>query len=200
MALTLVSARGASARRLTAVLATCAALLAPLLMHATGAGASTPAPPTASSPTTPSSGKAAVLARQYARDMLHRLNLEREMHGLRPLTMNKKLIKSAHAHNLRMARANDMSHQLPHEAVFSTRISRAGYDWRSAGENIAWNSDESENGVLYLEQIMYDEKPPDDGHRLNILSRSYTNIGIDVVFDAAHSKMWITQDFGQPMY
>jgi uncharacterized protein YkwD len=135
----------------------------------------------------------------YARAMLNSLNVERRWNHEAPLRMNTKLIKSAHAHNLAMARANTMSHQLPGEAFFADRISRAGYNWESAGENIGWNSDLSQTGIYYLERVMYHEKAPNDGHRQNILSRSYINVGIDVYYDAAHNKVWFTQDFGQPM-
>ena len=45
---------------------------------------------------------------------------------------------------------------------------------------------------------MLNEKPPDDGHRLNILSASYTHIGI-AVYRASSGKnagtVWLTQDF-----
>lgn len=135
----------------------------------------------------------------FAHLMLGSLNVERRWHGEAPLRMNAALIRSAHAHNLAMARANTMSHQLPGEAFFADRISRAGYNWQSAGENIGWNSDLSMNGLYYLERVMYHEKAPNDGHRQNILSRSYINVGIDVYYDTAHHKIWFTQDFGQPM-
>ena len=43
---------------------------------------------------------------------------------------------------------------------------------------------------------MYNEVAPYDGHRLNILNRHYRDVGIDIYMDAAHHKMWLTQDFG----
>ena len=136
---------------------------------------------------------------QYAKSMLGAMNVERKWHHKKALKMNVKLIKSAHAHNLSMARANAMSHQLPGEAFFADRISKAGYNWQSAGENIGWNSDLTKNGIFYLQRVMYNEKAPNDGHRVNILSSTYTEVGIDVYFDVKHNKVWFTQDFGQPM-
>ena len=134
----------------------------------------------------------------YARQMLGLLNQERRAHGRRPLTMAWRLRESAHRHNARMAKANVMSHQLPGEAFFATRISRTGYKWRAAGENIGWNSNLTASGILALEKEMYHEVAPNDGHRVNILSRSFTQVGIDVVYDARHHKLWFTQDFGAP--
>jgi uncharacterized protein YkwD len=134
----------------------------------------------------------------YSKAMLGLLNQERHSHGLRPLTMNWRLRLSAHRHNLRMAKANVMSHQLPNEPFFATRISNAGYKWRAAGENIGWNSATTKSGLLALEREMYNEVPPNDGHRVNILSKSFRQVGIDVYSDQKHHKIWFTQDFGTP--
>lgn len=134
----------------------------------------------------------------YAQRMLALLNQERRAHGKKPLTMAYKLRVSAHRHNLHMAARNTMSHQLPGEPFFATRISNAGYHWQAAGENIGWNSDQSVKGLLYLEREMYNERPPNDGHRENILSSQFTQVGIDVYYDAKHHKIWFTQDFARP--
>jgi uncharacterized protein YkwD len=134
----------------------------------------------------------------YATQMLALLNQERRAHGRKPLVMAAKLRLSAHRHNLHMAARNTMSHQLPGEPFFATRISNAGYHWSAAGENIGWNSDQSVKGLLYLEREMYNERPPNDGHRENILSSQFTQVGIDVYYDATHHKIWFTQDFARP--
>jgi uncharacterized protein YkwD len=163
--------------------ATVALLAAPQM---TVAASAAPAPHTATT------------ASKWAHNMLLVLNYERRANHLKPLTMNTKLTLSAHRHNLTMAKKNVMSHQLPGEAFFATRISKAGYNWRSAGENIGWNSAETNRGLQSLEHQMYGEKAPNNGHRLNILNKSFSQVGIDVYFDKAHHKMWFTQDFGQP--
>jgi hypothetical protein len=48
--------------------------------------------------------------------------------------------------------------------------------------------------ALGLTQDMLNEKPPDDGHRLNILSSSFQIIGIAVFRDSS-GTVWMTQDF-----
>lgn len=158
----------------------------------------TPHPaPTHTTGTTHSAPKAAgSSSSQIAYAVLDLLNSERRDHGLAPLRMNSQLISSAHAHNLAMARHNQMSHQLPGEAPFTSRISSAGYRWSSAGENVGWNSQMTTSAALTLERIMYNEKPPNDGHRQNILSKSYRDVGIDIYLDTTHHKLWLTQDFG----
>ncbi len=45
-----------------------------------------------------------------------------------------------------------------------------------------------------LTQDMPNEKPPDDGHRLNILSSSFQIIGIAVYRDTS-GTVWMAQDF-----
>ena len=126
------------------------------------------------------------------------LNSERGAHHLKPLTMRPELINSARAHDLAMARANTMSHQVQGEQSLGSRLTAAGYSWIWAGENIGWNSDMTTAGVLMLQKAMYDEVPPDDGHRLNILSPHFSNMGVDVYLDSANDKVWLTVDFGRP--
>jgi uncharacterized protein YkwD len=124
------------------------------------------------------------------------LNSERAAHGLGALRMNSQLLRSARAHNLMMAKYDTMSHQLPGEAYFTDRIAATGYSWQTAGENVGWNSDQSTSGALYLEKLMYNELPPNDGHRRNILNSAFRDVGIDVYFDAHTGKLWLTEDFG----
>jgi uncharacterized protein YkwD len=121
---------------------------------------------------------------------------ERALHGVPYIGMSKNLQLSARRHNIAMARANTMSHQLPGEPYFGTRITQAGYIWDYAGENIAWNSAMSTAGALTLEKMMYNEVAPNDGHRLNILNRHFSNVGVDVYLDWTHHKLWLTTDFG----
>lgn len=135
---------------------------------------------------------------KWAKRMLDRLNTQRHRMNRAALHMNAKLILSAHRHDLRMARRNVLSHQLPGEAFFADRITRTGYRWRSVGENIGWTTDRSLRGLFALEDAMFHEKAPNNGHRLNIINRSFRHVGIDVYWDSTHHKLWFTQDFGQP--
>jgi uncharacterized protein YkwD len=131
-----------------------------------------------------------------ATEMLKTLNAERALHGRPALRMNANLVRSAHGHNLKMAAANLMSHQVPGELGFLQRLLQAGYRPRAAGENIGWNTDRTLAGVLYLQRLMYNEVAPNDAHRVNILSATYREVGIDIYMDSVHHKLWMTQDFG----
>jgi uncharacterized protein YkwD len=134
----------------------------------------------------------------FANSVATLLNAERAGHHLKPVTTRNQLITSARSHNLAMARANVMSHQVRGERALGSRITAAGYKWRWAGENIGWNSAMTKAGVLMLEKAMYNERPPNDGHRLNILNTHFTDVGVDVYLDKAHHKVWLTVDFGRP--
>jgi uncharacterized protein YkwD len=134
----------------------------------------------------------------WAKAVLAELNAERANHDLPALKLNSKLVSAAHTHNLAMAKANKLSHQLSGEAALGSRVSAAGYHWSAVGENVAYNSSRSQSGVLAVQKAMYNEKPPDDGHRRNILSKTYVDVGIDVISDSVHGKVWLVTDFGRP--
>jgi uncharacterized protein YkwD len=141
---------------------------------------------------------AAASGQQIANRVLAQLNKERKAHRLRPLKMHRKLVASAHKHNLTMARIRTLTHQAPGEAFFGTRIRRAGFAYSYAGENIGENSQSGVRGGLTLESLMYNEKPPNDGHRRNILDKHFTYVGIDVVIDKS-GRLWLTEDFARPL-
>ena len=117
--------------------------------------------------------------------------------GLKALIWNAGLQSSAHTHNVSMVAANVLSHQLPGEAAFGDRERAAGVNWTSAAENIGWGQGDPTSTAVSLNQSMFNEKPPDDGHRKNILSTSCNVVGIDVVVDSAHNKVWMTEDFAK---
>lgn len=96
-----------------------------------------------------------------------------------------------------MQAANTLSHQLPGEAFFGDRERQQGVNWTWAGENIGETSDQSVSGALSLHQAMMNEKPPDDGHRQNILTTSGNIVGIAIVIDPRNGMLWLTEDFAK---
>ena len=128
------------------------------------------------------------------------INQARAQAGLPAYPVSAGLVRSATAHNRQMAGGCGLSHQCPGEPSLGTRETDAGVHWTAAGENIgeagpiAATSPAIAQAVAGLTQDMLNEKPPDDGHRLNILSSSFQHIGIDVYLDAS-GTVWMTQDF-----
>jgi uncharacterized protein YkwD len=144
--------------------------------------------------TTPTSTSASSSLTQAAQAVFTQINQERAGAGKPALQWNSKLVQSAHQHNLAMAAANQLSHQLPGEADFGTRERNAGVNWTAAAENIGYSSGgNAQSEAVNLNASMFAEQPPNDGHRVNILS-SNTNIGIDVYTDAK-GTVWLTEDF-----
>ncbi|MBV9613904.1 MAG: hypothetical protein JO031_00440 [Ktedonobacteraceae bacterium] len=133
-------------------------------------------------------------ASQAALAVLAEINQERASYGKAALTMSNALIRSAHVHNLNMVAVNQLSHQLPGEPSPWDRMSAQGVQWTGAAENIGLGSGDPTQAAVGLNQDMFNEKPPDDGHRQNILSGSNI-IGIDVVVNPRTSQVWLTEDF-----
>jgi uncharacterized protein YkwD len=121
--------------------------------------------------------------REIIRGTLCQLNRERAHHGLRPLKLNKLLARAARRHARDMARRNYFSHDTLGGGSFVDRIRQAGYlkgarRW-TVGENLAWGSQRHSRPRTIMRMWM--NSP---GHRANILSASFREIGIGVAYDA----------------
>jgi len=155
-----------------------------------------PASAAASAPASPSAAQGGAAAAQ----VLVLINQARSAAGLPALTITPGLEASSSAHNLRMADGCGLSHQCPGEPPLGDRETAAGVDWTSAGENIGEGGPVADTAAaiaamaVSLTQSMLNEQPPDDGHRLNILSSTFTHIGIAVYRDSS-GTVWLTQDF-----
>ncbi len=148
----------------------------------------TPAPPGNAGYTDLSAAAQAVLAL---------INQERAGMNLPALQMSNALINSAHLHNVAMFQANTLSHQLPGEAALGTRITAQGVKWSMVAENIGYGYGDATQTAISLNQSMFAEKPPDDGHRQNILSNANI-IGIDIIVNTQNAQVWLTEDFARP--
>jgi uncharacterized protein YkwD len=135
-----------------------------------------------------------------AAQVLALINQARATAGLPALTVTAGLDSSSSAHNQLMAGGCGLSHQCPGEPALGDRETAAGVGWTAAGENIgeggpvAATTAAIAQMAVGLTQSMLNEKPPDDGHRLNILSSTFTHIGIAVYRDGS-GTVWLTQDF-----
>ena len=156
-----------------------------------------PRPPAPAPPAPSPSEGGSTPAASIAAAVVAAINSARAQQGLPALTVAGDLQASAHAHDLAMAAANQLSHQLPGEPDLGTRETNAGVSWTAAGENIGWTSDMTQAGALSIEASMVAERPPNDGHRRNILSSTFTVFGVDVYLDAAHGRLWLTEDFAR---
>ncbi|MCX5195546.1 CAP domain-containing protein [Streptomyces sp. NBC_00249] len=135
-------------------------------------------------PATPAAPEASAAPSDAAAAVLALVNQERAAAGCPALTVNAKLTKAAQDHSADMAAHANMSHTGSDGSDPGQRITRAGYEWRTYGENVAY-------GYSSPEKVMegWMNSP---GHKRNILDCSYKEIGIGL---AQPGQYW-TQDFG----
>lgn len=166
---------------------------------------STPSPSPASPSAMPAKSAPAAAAMApglsaAAQQVLALINQARSQAGLAAYTVSPGLDTSAARHTTVMAAGCGLSHQCPGEPALGDRETAAGVHWTAAGENIgeggpvAGTTAAIAQMAVGLTQSMLDEKPPDDGHRLNILSSAFRHVGISVFRDSS-GTVWMTQDF-----
>ena len=168
--------------------------------HITPSPAASHRPTPAATPSGgPSSAQTATLD-AAAQQVLALINQARAQAGLPGYTVSAGLDTSASRHNAVMAAGCGLSHQCPGEPALGARETAAGVHWTAAGENIgeggpvAGTEAAIAQLAVGLTQSMLNEKPPDDGHRLNILSSAFSHVGIAVYRDSS-GTVWLTQDF-----
>lgn len=121
-------------------------------------------------------------------DVLNAVNQARAQAGLGPLTMNGALVAAAQRHSSDMAANQFLGHTGSDGSSASQRISEAGYNWSTVGENAAqtWSVNASEVVNLWLGS---------DGHRANILNPAFIDMGLGYA-TASNGAVYYTQTFG----
>ena len=185
----------------------------PLPPAGAGSPATERAPSTTAAPRDPTTAAARPSDRATATDtpssagpgpavdqVLQQINDARARAGLPGYTITAGLTTSADRHNSAMANGCGLSHQCPGEPPLGDRETDAGVNWSIAGENVGEGGQvpDSPDAIAQtageLTSAMLNERPPDDGHRKNILSSAFHHIGI-AIFRDRHGTVWLTQDF-----
>ena len=123
----------------------------------------------------------AVLA--YENEVIRLVNVQRSQNGLSPLTANWELSRVARYKSQDMADNRYFSHTSPTYGTPFQMMKSFGLRFRTAGENIAYGQ--------RTPQAVVNAWMNSSGHRANILSSSYTQIGVGYV---ASGNYW-TQMF-----
>jgi uncharacterized protein YkwD len=181
----MVSRRNAA----TALAVAVAALAAPA-----GAQASAQDAPCPGADAVPTSGTIAVAAQAT----LCLLNNERAAAGLHPLTEAAGLTQPSAAYSARMVTENFFAHVAPDGATLTDRLEANGYidpdgDW-TVGENLAWGQ-----GNLATPRNITIAWMKSPGHRANILTGEFTEVGLGIVPGTPGDPSWgatYTTDFG----
>lgn len=119
------------------------------------------------------------------------VNESRKEQNLKPLVPDATLFKVARAHSANMAKQEKMAHELDGKNP-AQRVKEAGYRYRSTGENIA--AGDPRWPLTGAHKAWMNSKP----HKQNILSKSYTEIGIGIATSKKGEKFY-TQVFGRKL-
>jgi len=140
-------------------------------------------------------GKSQLIKNRDIDSVLTLVNQERAQYNTSPLTLNNLLTSSAESHARDMLRREYFSHVSPNSKGFKDRIKQTGYlDVNQATCNcVGWSGSVGENiakGQPTAKTAMqgWMESP---GHRKNILSSDFEEIGIAHIGD-----VWV-QNFGR---
>ena len=135
------------------------------------------------------------------RQVLTQMNVVRRAHRLAPLRMSKPLASAADVHSRNMGQLGFFAHESSNGSVFWHRVKRfygwSGFRSWSVGENLLWASPEIDAAGAVK---MWMDSP---GHRANLLSRQWREVGLSAVFVPGAQGVYggrdvtiVTADFG----
>ena len=114
------------------------------------------------------SGANAALLSKRESALLQAVNTARAAHDLRPLRVDRTLVRVARGHSVALLRRDVFTH-----GAFSTRIRRSGAQGPFFGENLAWGTGSRATAARIVRGWL---RSP--GHRRNLLRPGFRRIGI----------------------
>jgi uncharacterized protein YkwD len=142
-------------------------------------------------PATPSTGPSSTA---LAQALFSTLNNARKQAGLPALSWNAGLQRSAAVHNQAMAAANQFASRVGGEPALGVRQANQGVMGSFAAESSGYTDSNGMAGAVAVQQQMLAEQ---DGRRQVLMSTAVDAVGIDVLYDPAHGRLWVTEDFAQ---
>src|SRR5919199_1198332 len=128
-------------------------------------------------------------AADFAARILDLTNAERQKAGLAPLVANPQLAAAAQTYSQVLASTGCFEHTCGPLPNFADRDAQAGYTgWTAIGENIAAGYPSPESVVAGW--------MASPGHRANILSPNFTEMGVGVVTGADKLGTYWAEEFG----
>lgn len=156
-----------------------------------------PAPTTTPRRVPPStSPTAAAPTLAFVARALTRTNAYRSQVHCPPLHENAQLEHAALLHSQDMARHGYFDHNSPTGMTPWDRIHAAGYQFSAAAENIAAGYPTPEAVI----DAFFNETPPNDGHRRNLLNCTLQDVGMGYFYQSGspYGAYW-TQDLASPL-
>lgn len=142
------------------------------------------APSQGEEPDAPPQGEAESAERAYEREVIRLVNVERSRAGLRPLSEDELLTRTARMKSQDMHDRRYFDHNSPTYGSPFQLMRSQGVRYRTAGENIAMGYRSAAAVVA-----AWMNSP---GHRANILNASYTRIGVGYVADGHYCTQHFT--------
>ena len=118
----------------------------------------------------------------YELEVVKLVNQERAAYGLEPLSISSELCAGARLKSEDMQKNNYFSHTSPTYGTAFDLMKSLGISYHTAGENIAQGYT---TPSAVVEAWMNSE-----GHRANILSSTYTSIGVGYVAEGNYWTQW----------
>ena len=128
------------------------------------------------------------ISEDYRKEVVRLVNIEREKNGLPALAINEAVMETAQLRAEEITEKFD--HERPNGEMCYTALNEAGIRYRTAGENIAAGQS---TPAEVVEGWM--NSP---GHRSNILSANFTEIGVGYVSDSSldYGSYWVQMFIG----
>lgn len=142
------------------------------------------APPAPNPATNPNPGNSVGVSAEE-QQALSLLNADRAANGLPPLRINAALTGLAQAYSQDMINRSFFSHTNPQGQSPFDRMRLAGIQYGYAGENLAINVSVPEAEQAFMNS---------PGHRANILSPHYTQVGVGVRH-SSNGSVYVVQEF-----
>ena len=139
-------------------------------------------PETPDEPETPEQPDASAGASAYEQEVVRLVNQERARYGLSALTIRADLCGYARVKSQDMHDSGYFSHTSPNYGTPFEMMKAFGVTYAHAGENIAMGYSTPEAVVSAWMNS--------ESHRANILSASYTEIGVGYVADGGYWTQW----------
>ncbi|MBX4266128.1 serine protease [Clostridium estertheticum] len=146
----------------------------------------TPAKTTATKATPTPVASTSTANNKLEKEVVTLVNQERAKQGLAPLTDNVKLSNVARTKSEDMVAKNYFDHTSPTYGSPFDMMKQFGITYKAAGENIAMGQ-QTASSVM----TSWMNSP---GHKANILSKNFTDIGVGVAKDKSGAIYW-TQEF-----
>lgn len=124
------------------------------------------------------------------------VNRERAARGVGSVRAAGPLASASTAHSADMVANHYFSHASRNGDDVYARVSRAGYNWRAAGEAIIWGAGSAATPFKLVTTLLRSA-----AHRPIMLDRNYRDLGVGLVLgapaaNAAGSASTLTLDFG----